>query len=378
MGGSGSHEFTCPSPAGEDLFVTCTNCSYSSNPDLAVIKMPDAGCRIPDKDMKPLKEVATPGKSTIESLGIFLNAKPEQMVKTMICNTSKGPVAALVRGDYELNLSKLAKLLNSPVMELADDKTIAKVTGGPVGFSGPVGLAGVTIIADYSVLGLVDFITGANKPDTHLLNTNINRDFKIDQSADIRMITDKDNCPGCGLPAGRQGKPGLKILNGIELGHIFKLGAKYSKSLNAQFLDEKGARAPIIMGCYGIGVNRIIAAAIENSYDANGIIWADALAPYQVLIISINPADKDIFKASSDIYEGLASRGIEALWDDREASPGIKFKDADLLGIPLIVTVGKGLKDKKVDLKYRADGRKESIELDKSVEHIAGVISKNQ
>ncbi|HLD36852.1 MAG TPA: proline--tRNA ligase, partial [Planctomycetota bacterium] len=255
MGGSGSHEFTCPSPAGEDLFVTCTNCSYSSNPDLATIKMPDAGCRIPDKDMKPLKEVATPGKSTIEALAGFLNAQPSQMVKTMICNTSKGPVAALVRGDYELNLSKLAKLLNSAVMELADEKTIAKVTGGPVGFSGPVGLKNIPIIADYSVLGLVDFITGANKLDAHLLNTNINRDFKIDQSADIRMITDKDNCPSCG-------KPGLKILNGIELGHIFKLGTKYSKSLNAQFLDEKGVRAPIIMGCYGIGINRIIAAAI--------------------------------------------------------------------------------------------------------------------
>ena len=189
------------------------------------------------------------------------------------------------------------------------------------------------------------------------------------------MITDKDNCPGCGLPAGRQGKPGLKILNGIELGHIFKLGTKYSKSLNAQFLDEKGVRAPIIMGCYGIGINRIIAAAIENSYDANGIIWAEALAPYQVLIISINTSDKGIFQASNDIYEGLASRGIDVLWDDREASPGFKFKDADLLGIPLIVTVGKGLKDKKVDLKYRASGKKESILLDSAVEYIAKACS---
>jgi len=371
MGGSGSHEFTCPSPAGEDLFVTCTNCSYNSNPNLALIKAQDAERKTQGASMKPLKEVATPGKSTIEALAGFLNAQPAQMVKTMICNTSKGSVAALVRGDYELNLSKLAKLLNSPVMELADDKTIAKVTNGPVGFSGPVGLKGITIIADYSVLGLVDFITGANKPDTHLLNTNINRDFKIDQSADIRMITDKDACPGCG-------KPGLKILNGIELGHIFKLGTKYSQALNAQFLDEKGARAPIIMGCYGIGINRIIAAAIENSFDQNGIIWADSLAPYQVLIISINLSDKEIFQASKDIYEGLGSRGIEVLWDDREASPGVKFKDADLLGIPLIVTIGKGLKDKKVDLKTRSSGKKESINLAQAVEYITKTITKHQ
>ena len=397
MGGSGSHEFICPSPAGEDLFVTCTKCSYCSNPNLATIQPPKSPFN--KGEFKALKEVATPGKSTIEALAAFLNAKPSQMVKTMICNTSKGPVAALVRGDYELNLSKLAKLLNSAVMELADEKTIAKVTGGPVGFSGPVGLnpvrsehgqanniitgsktsaldasnwaRGIPIIADYSVLGLVDFITGANKMDTHLLNTNINRDFKIDQTADIRMITDKDDCPGCG-------KPGLKILNGIELGHIFKLGTKYSKALNAQFLDEKGARAPMIMGCYGIGINRIIAAAIENSFDANGIIWADALAPYQVLIISINTSDKEIFQASQDIYEGLTSRGIEALWDDREVSPGIKFKDADLLGIPLIVTIGKGLKDKKVDLKYRASGVKESVDLSNAVKHIIGTMTKNQ
>jgi prolyl-tRNA synthetase len=361
MGGKGSHEFTSPSPAGEDLFVNCSNCNYSANPNFAPVKQDNSTGK---KDMKPIKEVATPDKSSVEAVSKFLSVEPTNLVKTMICNTPKGPVAVLVRGDHELNLSKLSKLLSLTPVELADEKTIEQVTGGHLGFSGPVGLKNITIIADYSVLSMANFVTGANKKDMHLLNVNINRDFKIDQNADIRVITESDNCPSCG-------KEQLKIMSGIELGHIFKLGTKYSEPLNASFLDEKGKRLPIIMGCYGIGVNRIIAASIENSYDQNGIIWSKTLAPYNVLIISVNPSDDKIYQASKMIYEKLSGHSIEVLWDERDISPGIKFKDADLIGIPLIVTVGRELKNNKVDIKYRSDGKKETIPLDKAVEHIA-------
>lgn len=363
MGGKGSHEFTCPSPAGEDNFINCSNCNYNVYPNLAPIKHNDSATAGVKNDLKTLKEVLTPNNSSVEAVSQFLSVKPSQLVKTMICNTPKGPVAILVRGDHELSLNKLSTLLGSAQVELADEKTIEKVTGGPLGFSGPVGLKNITIIADYSVPGMTDFITGANKKDMHLLNVNVGRDFKIDQITDIRIITENDNCPSCG-------KQQLKIISGIELGHIFKLGTKYSESLNAFFLDEKGNRLPIIMGCYGIGVNRIIAASIENSYDQNGIIWPKSIAPYSVLIISINPSDDKAYQASKMIYDGLSSHSIEVLWDERDISAGIKFNDADLIGVPLIITVGRELKNNKVDIKYRANGKKETIPLDKVVEHI--------
>ncbi|MFH0887977.1 MAG: proline--tRNA ligase [Planctomycetota bacterium] len=363
MGGKGSHEFTCPSPAGEDNFINCSNCNYNVYPNLAPIKHNDSATAGVKNDLKTLKEVLTPNNSSVEAVSQFLSVKPSQLVKTMICNTPKGPVAVLVRGDHELNLNKLSKLLGSAQVELADEKTIEKVTGGPLGSSGPVGLKNITIIADYSVPEMTDFITGANKKDTHLLNVNVGRDFNIDQVTDIRVITENDNCPSCG-------KQQLKIISGIELGHIFKLGTKYSESLNAFFLDEKGNRLPMIMGCYGIGVNRIIAASIENSYDRNGIIWPKSIAPYSVLIISINPSNDKAYQASKMIYDGLSSHSIEALWDDRDISAGIKFNDADLIGVPLIITVGRELKNNKVDIKYRANGKKETIPLDKVVEHI--------
>ncbi|MDI6732478.1 MAG: proline--tRNA ligase [Planctomycetota bacterium] len=375
MGGKGSHEFTCPSPAGEDLFIKCGNCNYSANPNFAPInEFGDKSSETPNSSLKPLKDILTPDKSSIEAVSKFLNVQPTEMVKTMVCRTPTGQIAVLLRGDHELNFAKLARLVSAPVVELSDEKTIEKVTGGAMGFSGPVGLSArggptgnIKIIADYSVLEMKNFVTGANKKDMHFLNVNINRDFKIDRSADVRIITEQDPCPSCG-------KRMLKIMTGIELGHIFKLGTKYSEALNACFLDEKGKRLPMIMGCYGIGVNRIIASAIENSYDENGIIWTNSIAPYQVIIISINPADKRIREVSEKLYQDLRANSIEVLWDDRDTSPGVKFKDADLLGIPLIVTVGKGLKDKvggKVDIKYRSSGKKESIGVDKVLEHIS-------
>lgn len=370
MGGNFSQEFMVPSPAGEDIFVTCSKCDYAAT--LMLVKCGPPGQK-PTAAPQPLKEVATPGTTTIEAVGKLLSVSAQQMVKTMICvagspseaSAKEGgkPIAVLLRGDHELNISKLAKLLSESNITLAEPALIEKVTGGPMGFSGPVGLKGITVIADNAVMTMSNFVTGANKKDAHLLNVNLERDFKPTQVADVRVVTEQDICPKCNAP--------LKINNGLEVGHIFQLGTKYSKALEAMFLDEKGARHPIIMGCYGIGVNRIIAALIENSYDDNGIIWSTELAPYDVLIISINPSDKTIATASQELYDKLTAKGLAVLWDDRDISPGVKFKDADLIGIPTIVTVGKGtIKNKTVDIKDRKTGKKETVPVDKAVDII--------
>ncbi|MBI4712862.1 MAG: proline--tRNA ligase [Planctomycetes bacterium] len=411
MGGHFSQEFMVPSPAGEDIFVTCSKCDYAATLMLVKCQPAPTGAKA---DKQPLKEVATPGTTTIEAVGKLLNVSAQQMVKTMICLAGEKPVAILLRGDHELNLSKLAKLYSGSLsgsellpgivgcpkggtadwsfrmdhnrqastaallgeanITLAEPALIEKVTGGPLGFSGPVGLQsrngvpiisgkGITIIADHAVMSMSNFVTGANKKDAHLLNVNLDRDFKPTHVADVRVVTEQDPCPVCQSP--------LKINNGLEVGHIFQLGTKYSKALEAMFLDEKGARHPVIMGCYGIGVNRIIAALIENAYDDNGIIWSTELAPYNVLIISINPADKTIAAVSTELYDQLTAKGIDVLWDDRDISPGVKFKDADLIGIPTIVTVGKGtIKDRTVDIKDRKTGRKQIVSFEKATDVI--------
>jgi prolyl-tRNA synthetase len=363
MGGSASHEFIAPSPSGEDIFVYCPKCNYGANLNMAQRDTKELKNER-TKELKPLKEVSTPDASSIEAVSKMLNVRPDQMVKTMLCMAGSKPVAVLIRGDHELNLLKLSRLLNEPQVALAETAVIEKVTGGPMGFSGPVGLKDIEIIADYSVMDMANFVTGANKKDTHLVNTNIDRDFRITQTADVRQVVDGDLCPRC--------QTAVKTSHGIELGHIFKLGTKYSKSLEAMYIDEKGNRHPIVMGCYGIGINRILAAMIENSYDKDGIIWSQELAPYRVLIISINPNDPVIKDHSEKLYRQLSSdTANEVLWDDRDISPGIKFKDADLIGIPVIVTVGKAtIKDNTVDIKLRRDNTKQTIPFDRAAEEI--------
>lgn len=360
MGGDASHEFIAPSPSGEDIFVYCPKCNYGANLNMA--QRDTEGRKIErNKEPKPLKEVSTPNASSIETVSKMLNARPAQMVKTMLCMAGNKPVAVLIRGDHELNLLKLSRLLNEPQVALAETVVIEKVTGGPMGFSGPVGLKNIDIIADYSILGMVDFVTGANKKDTHLVNTNIDRDFRISRTADVRQVVDGDACPHC--------KTELKTSHGIELGHIFKLGTKYSKSLEAMYIDEKGNRHPMLMGCYGIGINRILAAMIENSYDKDGIIWSKELAPYQIEIISINPNDALIREKSEKLYQQLSH--FDVLWDERDISPGIKFKDADLIGIPVIVTVGANtIKNNTVDIKLRRDNSKQTIPFDQAAAEI--------
>jgi len=239
---------------------------------------------------------------------------------------------------------------------MASEDIIKKVTGGPLGFSGPVGLKGIRIIADNSIRDLGNFVTGSNKKDKHFINVNFDRDFKVKDWADLRMITDRDICPKC--------KKSLKIEHAIEMGHVFKLGLKYSKAMKAEFSDEDGKLKPLVMGCYGIGVNRIIAASIEMHNDKKGIIWPQTMAPFQVIVIPINYENKDVCRVADEVYNSLIYKGIEVLIDDRNETAGVKFNDAELIGIPIIIVIGeKGLKKGKLEIKIRKTGK--IIELEK-------------
>ncbi len=346
MGGDVSHEFMVPSSVGEDILVRCLKCGYSANRERA------EAAPIPRENhvsLQSLKEVLTPNKHTIQEVSSFLNIKPNRMVKTMIYISNGQPIAVLLRGDHEVNETKLTKVLGQETVTLADHNTIEHVTGACVGFAGPVGLK-IKIIADHAVSTLCNFVTGANKADTHLLNVNPERDFKIDQVADIRYAVKGDKCPKCNHD--------LDVSQGIEIGHVFKLGTKYSDALKAKFLDANGKEKSMIMGCYGIGVNRIIASLIERSHDENGIIWPLSLTPYKVIIIPVNVNDANSMQMANHIYDDLTNiAGIEVLLDDRDQRPGVKFKDADLIGIPIKIVIGKKFAEtKELEIKLRKSG----------------------
>ncbi len=343
MGGDISHEFMVLAESGEDLLAHCQSCGYAVS--LLIAECVDISKRQKVKP-KPLKEVDTPNVTTIEKVGSLLKAKPEQMVKTLIYVADDKEIAILIRGDHEANEAKIKKYLACNHLEMAPEDVIKKVTGGPLGFSGPVNLKGIRIIGDNSIRNLGNFITGANKKDKHLINVNLDRDFKVKEWADLRVITEKDICPKC--------KKTLKIEHAIEMGHVFKLGLKYSKAMKAEFVDEDGKSKALVMCCYGIGVNRIIAASIELQNDKKGIIWPKAIAPFQVIVIPINYENKEIRKIADEVYNSLKDKGIEVLMDDRNETAGIKFNDAELIGIPIVVIIGeRGLKKGILEVKFR-------------------------
>jgi len=360
MGGDVSHEFMVLAESGEDLIAHCSSCGYAASLEVAVCsdKRPQTshfvlvrgrqGTRDKVKK-KALQEVDTPGVSTIEKVGALLKVKPEEMVKTLIYLAEQEPVAVLIRGDHEANETKIKRYLKCQKLEMATEDVIKKVTAGPLGFSGPTGLK-LRIIADNSIKGMANFVTGANKKDKHLMNVNLDRDFKVKEWADLRMITENDNCPNCNKR--------IKIEHAIEMGHVFKLGLKYSKAMKAEFLDEDGKLKPVVMGCYGIGVNRIIAACIELNNDKKGIIWPLSIAPSQVIIVPVNYEKDNIRKVADQVYKDLIDKGIEVLLDDRNESAGVKFNDAELIGIPYVVVIGeRGLKKGIIELKDRRTDR---------------------
>ena len=366
IGGDASHEFMVPADNGEDTVLHCAACGYAANQEKAEIGARD--CVPPDTAPQPLGKVATPGASTIEQVSKFLGCEPRQLIKTLIYSADGKPIAVLVRGDHDANENKIRRAAGAAQLTLADPKVIEQVTGAPVGFAGPVGMKQpIPIYADRDVQPLVNAVTGANQGDTHLTGVNPGRDFEVQGFADLRKAVDGDPCPRC--------SSNLAIRHAIEIGHVFKLGTKYSEALGARFLDQNEQLHPIIMGCYGIGVNRIIASLIETCHDESGILWPVSLAPYEVLLAPVKVTDPATKEACDRLYSELTDAGIDVLLDDRDVRAGVKFKDADLIGLPLRVVVGeRGLKEGKLEIKWRWDKQAAMIPLDGAADAIARLI----
>jgi len=365
IGGRRAHEFQVLADSGEDAIVSCTRCDYAANVEKAEIGLSRAG----DADAaNPLKKVRTPGKRTVEEVAAFLSEPPERFVKTLLYTTSTGAtVAALVRGDHELSEIKLRTALGVAWVAMADAETVQRLTGAEVGFAGPVGL-GVRMVGDQALRGLVGGVTGANETDHHLVDVSQGRDFPDVQLADLRLARAGDPCPRCegGVFDGHRG---------IEVGNIFYLGTKYSTAMKATFLDAAGQERPIEMGCYGIGITRTAAAAVEQHHDEQGIIWPLPLAPAHVHLVPVNWADQRMRETAEDLYTKLQAAGVEVLLDDRDERPGSKFKDADLIGIPLRVTIGaKALDRQCVEFKRRTDKTAEDLPLADAVERLSGLV----
>ena len=366
IGGNFSHEFMVLAATGEDTIVVCTACDYAANMEKAACPAPALTAAKPAP--LELERIATPGKKTVDEVTTFLGITPDQLVKTMIYLADGKPVAALVRGDHEVQPVKLKNLMGAVDVELASEDTVRKVCGLAPGSLGPMGLT-MPVVADHQVMAMANMVTGANQDGVHLKNVNQGRDFPVALAGDLRMATAADPCPHC---HGR-----LELPRGIEVGHIFKLGTSYSEALQATFLDDQGKRQPFVMGCYGIGVSRCIAAAIEQNHDDNGIIFPLPIAPFQVILLSLSVKDAEVTKAADTLYEELMKRGIETLYDDRNERPGIKFKDADLIGIPLRVMVGKRfIEAGEVEIKHRGSGATEALPMVGAADALAAMLDR--
>ena len=365
IGGKYSHEFMVMAESGEDAIVFCEKCSYAANLEKAEVACPEKKL-IFEEDFLPLENVNTPDVRTIEEVSAFLKVNPQAIVKTLIFSADGKPYAVLIGGDQEVNEIKVKNYLGASELELASDEMIMQATGAPRGFAGPVNIK-IPILIDYSVIDMINFVTGANKENYHIKNVNIGRDFKVDAFADFRVITDKDKCPRCG--------GGIKFARGIEVGHVFKLGTKYSKAMKAVYLDKDGQEKIMIMGCYGIGIGRTVAAGIEQNYDENGIVWPMPLAPYHVIITPVNVNEKNIMDAAENLYNSIKALGIDVIFDDRDERAGVKFKDAELIGIPLRITIGqKNLSQGNVELKIRKTGENKLYSLQEIVQKIKQII----
>jgi prolyl-tRNA synthetase len=364
IGGSFSHEFMVLAENGEDFLASCTTCDYAANLEKAEVPAPEGNPGPLPAGVPTL--VATPGVRTVEEVAAFLHMQPQDITKTLIYETDLGPVAVLIRGDHEVNEVKVKNLLGATELLLAGPAKVKELTGAEVGFAGPLGLK-IPVYADQAVAALPAMVTGANKDDHHLSGVHPQRDLQFTKVADLRQVTEQDPCPRCGAK--------LTMLKGIEVGHVFKLGFKYSKALNAKFLDAEGEEQLIFMGCYGIGVSRIVAASIEQSHDAEGIIWPMALAPYQVGLVPINVNDELTRETVNRLHDELTAAGLEVLLDDRDERPGVKFKDMDLLGLPIRVVVGpKTLAKGQAEVRQRRSPEVSLIDLDRLFPYLKELI----
>jgi prolyl-tRNA synthetase len=368
IGGTLSHEFQVLAESGEDAIVSCDSCEYAANIEKAEIKAQRPAGRDIAEEAPKLEKVATPGKKTVPDVAAFLNLSADKFIKTLVYKTDgDGLVAALVRGDHEINELKLRAVLGCREVTLADETAVSVAAGVVPGYIGPIGLK-LRVVADLSVQGMRGAATGANEANAHFVQVDQERDFTPSAFADIRLAVSGDPCARC-----EKGK--LQTHRGIEVGQVFYLGKKYSAAMGATYLDAEGREQPIEMGCYGIGISRLVAAAIEQNHDANGIIWPFSIAPFHVLILPINYKDQRLREASDKLYRDLQQHGVEVLFDDRDERPGVKFKDADLVGIPLRVTIGlKGLEKGAIELRTRRDGKTEEVPLADAVKKIQALI----
>lgn len=365
IGGSGTHEFMVIADSGEAAIVYCDGCEYAANTEKAEARpaIVEAG-----EAPQAVKEITTPNARTIDEVAELLGVAKNRFIKTLVYQTEKETVLALVTGIRQINEIKLQNYLGSLQLALAEESVVRKITGAATGFAGPMGLENIRIIVDPEVASMVNAIAGSNKTDLHSLNVNPGRDFSLKEVVDIRVVEAGEPCPQCG--------EALKAARGIEVGQVFKLGTKYSKALDAKFLDEKGQEQLMVMGCYGIGVSRTLAAAIEQNHDQNGIIWPMAIAPFQVVVVPVNVKDEEMRKAAEGIYQELITQGVEVLLDDRDERPGVKFKDADLIGYPLRVNLGKALVEGKVEIVERKTGQVNLVEIQQASQVIISIIKK--
>jgi len=351
IGGSESHEFMVLAETGEDAILSCPECHYGANVEKAEAGALAAAPPWPLDTPDTPREVDTPDQRTIEEVSEFLGISPAHLVKTLIFESDESFVAVLIRGDLEVNEIKLKNALGCLHLELASEEKILEITGGPLGFSGPVGLEDIRLLADPSVMALGVAATGANKNHTHIVGVVPNRDFVPDDIVEIRLAQAGDRCPRCDGT--------LVEMRGIEVGHVFKLGTKYSKAMRCTFLDADGEEQFMTMGCYGLGVSRTMAASIEQNHDDKGIIWPLPIAPYEVVLVLLNSDKEEVVAAATGLYEQLVAAGIDVLFDDRPERPGVKFNDMDLIGFPVRIVAGKrGLESGEVELSLRRDGER--------------------
>ncbi|MDO6355500.1 proline--tRNA ligase [Caloramator sp. CAR-1] len=361
MGGTGSMEFMVKSDIGEAEVVYCTSCDYAAN----IEKAPTFEVKVEAKEeLKELQKVETPNVRTIEELVSFFNTTPQKFAKTLIYKADDKVVAVMVRGDRDVNETKVINHLKCINLELADAETVRKATGADIGFAGPIGIKVDELLIDYEVKYIENMIIGANETGYHMINANYGRDFE-GTVGDFRNIAIGDKCPKCGAE--------ITINRGIEVGHIFKLGTKYSQAMGATFVDDKGEEKPIIMGCYGIGINRTMAAVIEQNHDEKGIIWPLSIAPFHVIVVPVVMKDELQVKVAEEIYNKLNEMGVETLIDDRDERAGVKFNDADLIGIPIRITVGKKIKDGIVEFKLRNSSEVKEIKVEEVYDEVLKV-----